>query len=102
MKKILTTSEREDFTKKVKQTRDVNERNRLCTLLSYDMGKTISDIATFLYIGQSTVYQYLADFENNKKTRNDNRGGSESKLSKDQQKELDNYLSEYTYLYVKD
>lgn len=102
MKKILTTLEREVFTKKVKQTRDVNERNRLCALLSYDMGVKVTEIAAVLHVGQSTIHQYILDFENDKKIKNDPRGGSDGKLSKDQEQELQKHLFECTYLYVKD
>jgi transposase len=70
-------------------------------ILEYDTGVSIGEIATILRISAFTVEDYLREYNSNNKTKNDPRGGSESKLSEEQAQELVKHLSEKTYLKVK-
>lgn len=49
-----------------------------------------------------SVYRYLAEYEADKKTRHDARGGSVSKLSELEAKELHDYLEATTYIHAKE
>lgn len=88
--------------KRVRQTKNVHERLRLCVILSRSEGISPEIIAQTHRISVSSVYQYLEDYEKENKTQHDPRGGTESKLNKEQTKELLLHLQEVTYLYTKD
>ena len=62
MHKILTKEQRVEFEKKVRQVKYSNEKDRLCTILSYDEDEEIEDISSFLRISKATVYRYLNDY----------------------------------------
>ena len=53
-------------------------------------------------ISVQSVYRYLAEYELEKKIEHDPRGGSKSKLSQLEAKELHDHLQETTYLHAKE
>jgi len=97
----LTLSERTHLETLLKLTKDTSEWKRAFTVLEYDDGTSIGEIAMILRISPHTVNDYLKEYSSNNKTKNDPRGGSESKLSEAQAQELIKHLSEKTYLKVK-
>ena len=97
----LSSDQRSHLEKLVKKTRDVNERNRICVILARDDGHTPKEIANILRIGESSVYDYLREYEKSKKTINDPHPGKPTKLDKNQEIELKEHLSRTTYLKVK-
>jgi transposase len=102
MEIILSRSVREELKRALKKSRTVDARNRLCSLLSYDSGKSVEEISAILHLDRKTVYAYLHDYLEKNKTHNDPRGGSSSKLSSSQAEELKKHLRGNVYLYVKD
>lgn len=99
--KILSTVERTDLEKQLKRPRDYSERNRLCVILGFDDGVAVEELAKVLRLNLVTVYEYLREYNSNHKTKNDPRGGSDPKLSKEQTQFLLKHLAETTYLKVK-
>jgi transposase len=88
--------------RRARQTRDKHEHTRLCIILARSEGVSPELIAQTLRISVSSVYQYLADYEKDAKTQHEPRGGTESKLNKEQTRELLLHLQEVTYLHTKD
>lgn len=88
--------------RRVRQTRDVGERLRLCVILARSEGVSPEIIAQTHRISVSSVYQYLSEFEKENKTQHEARGGTESKLSREQSQELLLHLQQVTYLSTKD
>jgi len=99
--KRLTPSQRADLEYKLKNPKDYSERNRLCVILGYDEGISTQDLAKTLRISLITVQEYLREYDSQNKTGSSHRGGSESKLSRDQTESLLKHLQEKTYLKVK-
>ena len=91
-----------DIERRARQTKDIHERLRLCIVLARSEGMSHELIAQAHRISVSSVYQYISDYEKEKKTLHNNRGGSESKLNQEQTQELLQHLKKNTYLYVKD
>jgi transposase len=98
----LTPEIKLQLERRVRQTKDIYERLRLCVVLAKSEGVSPELIAQNHRISISSVYQYLAEYEKENKTQHESRGGTESKLSKEQAKELLLHLQEVTYLYTKD
>jgi transposase len=98
----LTPEIKLQLERRVRQTKDVYERLRLCVVLARSEGIAPELIAQTHRISVSSVFQYLSDYEKDNKTRHEPRGGTESKLSKEQTQELVSYLQQMTYLYTKD
>ena len=48
MNKILLPAKRSEFERLVRTTKNIDERIRLCSILAYDEGHDISDIANIL------------------------------------------------------
>lgn len=48
-------------------------------------------------ISVSSVYKYLSEFESKNKIKHEERGGTESKLDKEQTRKLIQHLQEVTY-----
>ena len=72
------------------------ERDRIkAILLRYD-GWTIKKISKLLTLSPSTIERYIKDYEAGKLSPAE-RGGSESKLSEPQTKELVSHLTKHTY-----
>jgi transposase len=88
--------------RRVRQTKDKYEHTRLCIILARSEGMSHESIAQAHRISVSSVYQYLADYEKENKTQHEPRGGTKSKLSKEQIRELLLHLQEVTYLHTKD
>lgn len=84
-----------------RQTKDKHEYTRLCVVLARSEGMSPESIAQALRISVQSVYRYLSEYEVEKKTQHDLRGGSQSKLSKLQTIELSDCLQKVTYLHVK-
>jgi len=97
----LSLSERTHLETQLKRTKDVSEWKRTFTVLEYDAGSSVSEIAMILRISAFTVEDYLKEYNSNNKTKNDPRGGSLPKLSEEQAQELVRHLLEKTYLKVK-
>src|SRR5262245_16830791 len=97
----LTYEEKQILEAKLKKARDASERNRLCVILGYDAGHTLEKLADILRIDQSTVYNYLKDYDSDQKTKNSPRGGTKSKLTETQSRSLIKHLTDTTYLKVK-
>lgn len=99
---ILSSEKKLQLERRVRQTRDVHERLRLCVILSSSEGISPELIAQTHRISLSSVYLYLSDYEKENKTQHEPRGGTETKLNKEQTKELSLYLQQVTYLHTKD
>lgn len=84
----------------VKKTRDVNERNRVCVILGRDDGHSPSEIAAILRISESSVYDYMREYDANQKTINDPHSGKACKLTSEQENALKRHLNQITYLKV--
>lgn len=89
------------FERRARQTKDKHEYARLCVILAKSEGMSIELIAQAHRISTDSVYRYLAEYEVQEKTRHDPKGGSESKLSEPEARELAAHLRETTYLYAK-
>jgi transposase len=99
--KKLSPDQRSHLEKLVRKTRDVNERNRVCVILGRDDSHSPKEIADILRISESSVYDYLREYDDREKTINDPHLGRLSKLEKDQEAELKKHLVQETYLKVK-
>lgn len=99
---LLTESERKEFKILVRKTRNINERNRLCAILAYDTGHSVEDIVDILNLSQSSIYDYIRDYESKHKICNDKHLGKDCKLSIIQEEELKSYLSTNTFIKAKD
>ncbi len=86
---------------RARQTKDKHEHTRLCVILARSEGMSIELIAQAHRISRDSVYRYLAEYETAEKTQHDERGGSPSKLSEAQARELVEHLRETTYFYAK-
>lgn len=101
MQKLLENQKLE-LERKLRHSRKIDDRNRLCVILGYDEGSSIDELASILRISHATVYNYLNDFHKNQKIENLPRGGRKPKLGDEQSQTLKKHLSEVTYLKVKE
>ena len=99
---LFTEEERDQYRSNMHQTKDKHEFKRLCSLLSYDFGISVSTIASVLQLSESVVFCYISDFKKHHKAKHSAQGGSNSKLTDAQTQGLKSHLKEKTYLYVKD
>src|SRR3990167_3041957 len=90
-----------ELERRARQTKDRHEHTRLCVILAKSEGMSFELIAQAHRISIQSVYRYLAEYEAEEKTEHDQRGGSQSKLSKEQTRELIEHLQKTTYLYAK-
>ncbi len=97
----LTQQERDTLEERLKQTKDISEWKRLFVLLSYDEGQSLEELARLTRLSQWTLEKYLKDYSSDNKTKNDPRGGGSSKLTEAEGKQLEEHLSNTTYLKVK-
>ena len=97
----LTLQEKKDLETSLLRTRDVAEWKRLFVILNYDEGQSVDELSKLTRLSNWTVEQYLKEYSANNKTKNDPRGGSSSKLTEGEAKELEQHLSTTTYLKVK-
>lgn len=91
-----------ELEKQARQTKDKNEHTRLCVILARSENMSPELIAQVLRISVSSVYGYFFEYEKENKTTHEIRGGSTSKLSEEQTKELVEHLQTVTYLYAKE
>lgn len=87
-----------ELERKARQSRDVHERLRLCVILARSEGMSPESIAQAHRISLQSVYRYLSEYSLESKTIHEERGGSQSKLTTEQAKELIEHLQETTYL----
>ena len=89
----LTEEERRGLEADLKRTKDSAEWKRLFVILSYDEGQSVEDLARLTRLSAWTIEEYLKKYSSHNKTKNDPRGGSSSKLSEGEAKELERHLS---------
>ena len=99
--KELLDEERASLEAQLKKTKDLNEWKRLFTIVSYQDGQSIEELAEILRLSPFTIEEYLKQYTKSNKTKNDPRGGRDSKLSEGESKELEDHLCKNTYLKVK-
>lgn len=90
-----------ELERRARQTKNKHEHTRLCVILARSEGMSHEMIAQAHRISVQSVYRYLEEYEAEEKTQHDQRGGSQSKLSEKQAKELSEHLQKATYLYAK-
>lgn len=101
MNKILSPVIRAEFEKLVRITKNMDERVRLCAILSYDLGHDITDIAEILHISESSTYNYINDYLKKNKIAHAPKNGAQCKLTAREEIELIKYLSATTHLSAK-
>jgi transposase len=101
MGKILTSKERGQLKSRHKMARDKRLCDRIKAVLAYDDGYSYSEIAHILLLDDETIRRHIDDFLNEKKLTTSS-GGSDSKLTDQESREIIEHLKEITYLYVKD
>jgi transposase len=101
MKTILTETQKSDLETRHRTERNGKIRDRIKAVLLHSEGWRQKDIAQALRINESTVYDHLNEYRENKKLKIES-GGSESKLGEIESKELDEYLKENTYATAKE
>lgn len=97
----LTKEERSNLERNLKRTGDSGDWKRIFVILNYDDGLSIDELAKFTRLSPWTVEEYLKKYSSQNKTKNDPRGGGSSKLSETETTELEQHLSNTTYLKVK-
>lgn len=97
----LTADEKCSLESNLRKTKDAAEWKRLFVILSYDEGQSIEELSFLTRLSKWTVEEYLKQYSSQNKTKNDPRGGSSSKLNETEANELEQHLSETTYLKVK-
>jgi transposase len=97
----LTASQKILLETELRKAREASERNRLCVILSHDDGLSIEELSKALRLSRATICAYLNDYDSEQKTKNDSRGGTQSKLDQEQAQSLLKHLGEITYLKVK-
>jgi transposase len=100
--RLIGEEEKADLEHQLKKTRDLSEWKRLFAILSYENGQSVDEIAYHLRIAPSTVETYLREYHHHDKTKNDPRGGSQSKLTLEESEKLEKHLTEITYLKVRE
>lgn len=83
--------------KQIKKTKNLKERVRLCAILAKANGHSAKVIASVLDISESTVYEYVTEFEKNKKVKHKDHPGRSCKLSLSQEADLKEYISMHSY-----
>lgn len=99
--RLLSEQERLNLEADLKRSTNLSEWKRLFVILSYDEGQSVQELARLTRLSQWTIEEYLKEYSSRNKTKNDPRGGSSSKLSESEAKELEQHLSTTTYLKVK-
>jgi len=98
---ILSTIEQIGLLSDHKKERDGRVKDRIKAVLLYDKGKTVEEIAEFLFLNPTTIKCQIKEYRINQKLKPSN-GGSQSKLTESQTKELSSHLESRTYVKVKD
>jgi transposase len=99
--RLLSEQERLVLEAELKRAKNSTEWKRLFVILSYDEGQSVQELARLTRLSQWTIEEYLKEYSSRNKTKNDPRGGSSSKLTEGEAKELEDHLSKTTYLKVK-
>lgn len=84
-----------------RKERDGKVRDRIKAVLAYDEGYSYSEIAKILLLDDETIRRHVEDYFKGHKLNIEN-GGSQSKFSVLETRQLIKHLEEVTYLYVKD
>lgn len=101
MKHFLDTEERANLIGKHKQERDKRIADRIKAVLWADEGISCKRIAEALFRSEIQVRKDIQDYLDSKKLKPSN-GGSNGKLSKDQEDKLIKHLEEVTYCKASD
>lgn len=97
MKTFLSPEQREALLKRHRAEKDGKVRDRIkCVLLS-DKGWTYRAISEALFLDQETISTHVFEFKQKEKLRN-NSGGSQSKLSAEQEASLTQHIESELYL----
>ena len=97
----LSPSTRADLIERHRKERDGKVRDRIKAVLAYDDGYSYSEIAKILLLDDETIRRHIEDYFRDHKLAIES-GGSQSKVSELENKQLMAHLDEITYLYVKD
>jgi len=98
----LTYDQRIELERHFHCSRDQNERDRIRVILSFDRGCSVEELAKILMLSQTTIRDYLSDYNKKKKIRNDPRGGSDFRLTIEESQMLNQHLDDVTYLKSRD
>lgn len=98
---ILTPQEKAELEYDHAHCKNVHERDRMRAVLFHSEGWSAAQIATALRIHPTTAGNYLKDYVKSKKLT-DNRGGSDRKLTSEQEKVIVEYLVNVMHHDVKD
>ena len=101
MKTILTELQKSDLETRHRTERNGKIRDRIKAVLLHSEGWSQKDIAQALRIHDSTVWDHLNEYKENEKLEIQS-GGSVSKLSEVESKELELHLEENTYASTKE
>lgn len=98
----LTETERAKLEKELKKAKNIANWKRVFVILNFDDGLSVQELAQLTRLSPWTIEEYLKEYSSKRKTDNDPRGGSSSKLSDSEAKKLEQRLAQTTYLKVKD
>jgi len=98
---FLTHEERARLKAQHKAERDKRICDRIKAVLLYDKGWSFAQIAEALLLSEDAVRHHFNEYKAWNKLKPES-GGSVEKLSMEQSRHLEEHLSCYTYLYVKD
>ena len=93
----LSQEERALLLSQHKQSRDIPQRDRIRTVLAYDQGSTIQQIANHLLVNHQTVRNYLEDYHTEKRLKNVSGGNYQGKLTEEQTKAVVTHLTGHLY-----
>lgn len=97
MRNFLTEDERTRLRSQHRLERDRRVADRIKAVLLYDKGWTYQKIAEALMLDPETISQHIEDYQEKNKLKPEN-GGSTSKLTAEQSKELIEHLEQTTYV----
>ena len=97
----LSELERKKLIFQHRKERDKRVCDRIKAVLAYADGYSYSEIARLLLLDDESIRRHIKDYWDDKKLSPEN-GGSESRLTCDEARELIEHLSQKTYLYVKE
>jgi transposase len=99
--KKLTYHQKIELESRFKISRDLNERDRIRVVLSFDNGVSVEELAKILMLSQSAIRKYISDYDEKKKICNDPKGGSDFRLTIEESQMLNQHLADNTYLKVR-
>ncbi len=100
MKNFLNEKEIRSLKTQHRKERDRKIADRIKVVLAMNEGCDLKEIEKILLLDDETIKRHLKDYLNFNKLQNES-GGSESKLTKEQSEELKLYLEETTYTKAK-